>query len=125
MDQARAVAGSTRRDERLTRWRGLKDLLVDAVHHGVTGVETVHRRTARTVIDVVARVPGLERPARAVGAWQDVTVAATYETIRLVNGAVGAVVGLVLDAAERPRADPPAAAPARPDHRSGGDAQEP
>ena len=124
MDQARAVGRSTGRDERVTRWRGLKDLLVDAVHHGATGVETVHRRTARTVIEVVARVPGLRGPARAVGAWQDVTVAATYETIRLVNGADGAVVGLVLDAAERPGADP-AAATERRDHRSGVDAKEP
>jgi hypothetical protein len=89
----------------MTRWRGLKDLLADAVHHGATGVEAVHRRTAQTTIEVVARVPGLGGPARAVGAVQDAAIAATYEAIRRVNGAVSAVVGLVLDAAEHPRID--------------------
>jgi hypothetical protein len=89
----------------MTRWRGLKDLIVDAVHHGVTGVETVHRRTARTTIEVVARVPGLGGPARAVSALQDAAIAATYEAIRRANGALGTVVGLVLDATEHPRID--------------------
>jgi hypothetical protein len=95
----------------MTRWRGLKDLIVDAVHHGATGVETVHRRTAQTTIDVIARVPGLGGPARAVGAVQDAAIGATYEAIRRVNGAVGAVVGLVLDAAEGPRIEPAASLP--------------
>jgi|RifCSP16_2_1023846.scaffolds.fasta_scaffold08894_6 hypothetical protein len=85
----------------MKRWRGLKDLLVDAVHHGVTAVEVVHRRTTRATIDVVASVPGLGPPVRAVGALQDAAIAATYETIRQVNGALGAAVGLILDAAER------------------------
>jgi hypothetical protein len=89
----------------MTRWHGLKDLLVDALHHGVTGVETVHRRTARTTIEIVARVPGLGGPARAIGALQDAAIAATYEAIRQVNAAVGTVVGLVLDATERSRID--------------------
>jgi hypothetical protein len=95
--------------------------VVDAVHHGATGVETVHRRTARTVIEVVARVPGLSGPARTVGAWQDVTLAATYETIRRVNGAVGTVVGLVLSAAEGAGGDP-AGQPPRPPPRDAGGA---
>ncbi len=85
----------------MTRWRGLKDLLVDVVHHGVTAVEEVHRRTARAAIEVVASVPGLAGPARAVGALQDSAIAATYERIRQVNGAVGAAAGLVLDALDR------------------------
>ena len=81
------------------RWRGLKDLLVDAVHHGATAVEVVHRRTARSTIEIIALVPRLAGPARAVGAVLDASVAVTYQTIRLVNGVVGAVAGLVMDAA--------------------------
>lgn len=97
----------------MNRWRGLKDLVVDAVHHGVSAVEVVHRRTARTTIEVIALVPRLTGPARAVGAVQDVIIARTYGTIRLVNGAVGVAAGLVLDAAER-RAEAPGAAPGVP-----------
>ena len=81
------------------RWRGLKDLVVDAVHHGATAVEVVHRRTARSTIEVIALVPRLAGPARVVGAVLDASVAVTYQTIRLVNGVVGAVAGLVMDAA--------------------------
>ena len=85
----------------MTRWRGLKDLVVDAVHHGVTAVEDVHRRTMRATVEVIALAPGLAGPARTVGAVQDAACAATYETIRLVNGLVGAAADVVLDAAER------------------------
>ena len=85
----------------MTRWRGLKDLVVDAVHHGVTAVEGVHRRTMRATVEVIALAPGLAGPARTVGAVQDAACAATYETIRLVNGLVGAAADVVLDAAER------------------------
>jgi hypothetical protein len=92
----------------VTRWRGLKDLLVDAVRSGVTAVEVVHRRTARTTIAVVASVPGLRGPAQAVGALLDEAIGGTYETIRQVNDAVGVVAGLVLDAAERLPAGPTA-----------------
>lgn len=109
MDQALLLRRALNRDQSVMRWRGLKDLLVDAVHHGAAGVETVHRHTARTTIDLIARVPGLRGPAREVGAVQDTAIAATYEAIRRVNGAVATVVGLVLDVAERrppvPRGD--------------------
>ena len=84
----------------MTRWRGLKDLVVDAVHHGVTAVEGVHRRTMRATMEVIALAPGLAGPARTVGAVQDAACATTYETIRLVNGLVGAAADAVLDAAE-------------------------
>jgi len=89
----------------MTRWRGLKDLVVDAVHHGVTAVEGVHRRTARATMEVIALAPGLAGPARTVGAVQDAAFAATYETIRLVNGLVGAAADIALDAAERAALD--------------------
>jgi hypothetical protein len=85
----------------MNRWRGLKDLLVDAVHNGVTAVEVVHRRTVRATIDLVASVPGVGPPVQAVGALQDAAIAATYETIRQVNGALGAAIGLILDAHAR------------------------
>jgi len=85
----------------MTRWRGLKDLLVDAVHHGVTAVEGVHRRTMRATVEVIALAPGMAGPARTVGAVQDAACAATYETIRLVNGLVGAAADIAFDAVER------------------------
>ncbi len=83
----------------MTRWLGLANLLQDAVHHGTIAVEKVHQSVARTPFDVIARVPPLTTGARWVAQRQATIIAATYATIRGVNGAVGALVGACIDAA--------------------------
>ncbi len=85
----------------MTRWRGLKDLVVDAVHHGATAVEQVHQQVARKPFEILALVPPLATPARCAGSIQSAMIASTYGTIRAVNRFVGAVAGMVMDLAAR------------------------
>jgi len=89
----------------VTRWRGVVELVQDAVHHGTLGVERIHQRVARRPLDVVAHVPPLAGAARCVAGCQAAVIEATYAAIRVVNGVVGAVAGAALDATvgEAPR----------------------
>ena len=84
----------------LARWRGLKDLVVDAVDHGAAEVEKVHRESVRVPLELLARVPRLAAPARAVAGIADTALAATYGTVRLATRAAGAIaaVGLTIAA---------------------------
>ncbi len=91
----------------MTRWRGLVELVRDAVHHGTLGVEKVHQSVARTPLDLLALVPPLAPPARAIAACQAALIATTYATVRGVNAVAGAVVGACVDAAAREPREPP------------------
>jgi hypothetical protein len=98
----------------MTRWRGVVELVQDAVHHGTLGVERVHQRVARTPLDVIAHLPPLAGAARCVAGCQAAVIGATYAAIRAVNGVVGTVAGAALDVTwgEAPR--DPVAPPANP-----------
>jgi hypothetical protein len=93
----------------MNRWRGLKDLIQDAVENGSRAIEEVHAQAGRWVFDLLERVPPLATPARLARSLQQAVIARTYETIRLVNRAVGGLVGVVIDAAAaEPRKGPAA-----------------
>jgi hypothetical protein len=99
----------------MTRWHGLKDLLVDAVHHGSSAVEEVHQAVARRPIEILQRVPPLASTARLVGACQSAGISAVYGAIRAVNAAAGQVAGAIIDLAsahEEPARGAPRAPPA-------------
>ncbi|HTP27393.1 MAG TPA: hypothetical protein VMK12_17295 [Anaeromyxobacteraceae bacterium] len=85
----------------MTRWHGLKDLLVDAVHHGSIAVEEVHQAVARRPIEILQRVPPLASTARFVGAWQSAGISAVYGAVRVVNAAAGQVAGAIIDLSTR------------------------
>lgn len=89
----------------MTRWRGLAELVQDAVHHGSLAVERVHQRVARTPLEILAIVPPLATGARRLADCQAAAIGATYHAIRGVNGTVAAIAFAVADAAEA-RADP-------------------
>ncbi len=84
----------------LERWRGLKDLLVDAVVNGSSAVEKVHLATAGRTFSVLELVPGVSAPARIVHVVHDLSAKTTYATIRAVTQVVGAGLELGLSAAE-------------------------
>lgn len=84
----------------MKRWRGLSDLVQDAVQHGTATVEKVHQQVARTPLDLLAQVPPLAPTARWVADRQASLIAATYGTIREVSAAMVALVGACIDAAE-------------------------
>ena len=85
------------------RWKGLAELVRDAVHHGTLGVEEVHQRVAATPLELIALVPPLAAPARWLAGCQRELIATTYTTIRAANAAAGALVGVGLDLAARAR----------------------
>jgi hypothetical protein len=97
----------------MKRWRGLSDLVQDAVQHGTATVEKVHQQVARTPLDLLAHVPPLASTARWMADRQASLIAATYGTIREVSAAMGALVGTCIDVVERSRR--PAAADAEED----------
>jgi hypothetical protein len=82
------------------RWRGLKDLVEDAIDHGSRAIEEVHTQAGRWVFDVLERVPALATPARLARSVHETVVARTYATIRLVNRAIGGIAAVAIDAAE-------------------------
>jgi hypothetical protein len=85
----------------LSRWRGLKDLVVDAVDRGAAEVEKVHRDSVRLPLQLIARVPRLAGPARAVAGIADTALAATYGSVRLATRAAGAIAAVGLTVAEQ------------------------
>ena len=84
----------------LARWRGLKDLVVDAVDRGAAEVEKVHRESVRLPLQLLGRAPRLASPARAVAGIADTALAATYGAVRLATRAVGAIASVGLAIAE-------------------------
>jgi hypothetical protein len=88
-------------NETYARWRGLKDLVQDAVDRGAAEVEKVHRESVRVPLQLLARVPRLAGPARAVAGIADTALAATYGTVRLATRAAGAIAAVGLTVAEQ------------------------
>ena len=82
------------------RWRGLKDLVRDAVEQGASAVERVHLATAQRPFSLLAQIPSIGEPVRTVQQIHDTLVATSYETVRVVTRAVGDVAELALDAVE-------------------------
>ncbi|HEX4353548.1 MAG TPA: hypothetical protein VHZ95_11545 [Polyangiales bacterium] len=91
----------------LKHWRGLSSLIADAVEHGSRAVERVHMATARRPFVILEQIPGVAQPTRAVHVIHDVAVTNVYRTIRIVNGAVSALLGFTLDVLETREAGRP------------------
>lgn len=95
----------------LNRLRGLRALLEDAVEHGTSAVERVHRATAARPFEVLDLIAPIAPAARGVRVVHDVTVAGVYETIRQVNHLVGITLSAAIDlyddgASDTGRGDP-------------------
>ena len=81
----------------MNRLRGLRALLEDAVEHGASAVERVHRATAARPFDVLDQLPPIAPAARGVRVIHDAMVSGVYETIRRVNHLVGATLSTAID----------------------------
>jgi hypothetical protein len=91
----------------MTRWRGLAELVQDAVHYGTLAVERVHQRVARTPFEFLACVPPLAATAQGIAAFQATVIGATYTAIRGVNCTVGAAAVVALEAVDARKAPLP------------------
>jgi hypothetical protein len=87
----------------MKRWRGLKDLVQDAVDSGASALERVQKQAAATPFGLLEKVPPLEAPARRVHALHDAAVGGVYGMVRWVNRGAGAVLDGVLDVLEARR----------------------
>jgi hypothetical protein len=115
----------------MNRWRGVSDLVGDAIDGGSRAIEAIHVQAGAWVFDLLQRVPPLAGPARLARSIQRATIAGTYAAIRLVNRAAVALAAVAIDAAaaggpsraapSAPRASrTPARRRARRGHRAGG-----
>lgn len=92
----------------LKKWRGLKDLVRDAVHHGASAIERVHLETARRPFTALEQVPGVSETARVVQEVHDAVVATSYGAVRTVTQVVDKALDAALDALEQqPVSAPP------------------
>ena len=83
----------------MKRWRGLKDLIEDAIDQGSRAIEEIHGQAGGWVFDLLEQVPPLAKPARLARSLQQTVIARTYGTIRLVNRVVGGIAAIAIDAA--------------------------
>lgn len=88
-------------DTRTRRLLGLQRLVEDAVEHGATAVERVHRQTADRTFTVLEAIPPLAEPARLVHGVYGLVLSGSYGGVRAVNRAVGAVLHAVIEGAGR------------------------
>lgn len=79
------------------RWHGLKDLVQDAIEHGSTAVEQVHKATAARPFDILEQIPVIATPTRIVRVVHDVSVSTVYSAIRITNRTVGRVVDIATE----------------------------
>ena len=86
----------------MSRIKGAKDLVEDAVDQGTSSVQKVHERLARRPFAILEHIPLVRLPARGVRLVHDAVVDVVYTSIRTVNAMVGTVAGEVIDAVEPP-----------------------
>jgi hypothetical protein len=87
-------------DETKRRWRGLKNLVADAVVHGSAAVEKVHLATTDRTFNVLEAIPGVALPAKPIHVVHDMAVKATYGSIRAVTAVVSGVLDVVIETAD-------------------------
>lgn len=85
------------KDETKKRWRGLKNLVADAVVHGSAAVEKIHLTTTDRTFGVLEAIPGVAIPAKPIHAVHDFSVKAVYGSIRAVTAVVSGVLDVVID----------------------------
>jgi hypothetical protein len=95
----------------MQRWRGLKDLVVDAVQHGSRAVERVQMETASVPFDILEQVPPIAVPVKVVRAIHDASVAGVHGTIRLVTRVVGQAADVVIDVVDSKSGEDAAGSP--------------
>ncbi len=96
--------GLVRQGASMKKWRGLTELVRDAVDKGATAVEQVHKRTASRPFELLEKVPPLEVPVRGIHELHDLAVSGSYGMVRWVNRVAGTAVGVALDLLEQSRA---------------------
>lgn len=85
----------------MTRLRGVKDLVHDAVEQGAMAVERIHRSSAAKPFEVLRLIPTLDAPVGALQSLHDAALSGTYGMVRWVNRAVDGTLDVALDLFEQ------------------------
>lgn len=81
----------------MKRWQGLVKLVGDAVEHGSTAIEKVHKATAARTFTVLEAIPVVATPSKVVHVVHDASVSMAYGSVRLVNKAVTTVASAAIE----------------------------
>lgn len=85
----------------LTRIEAIKDLIQEAIDHGATSAENIHKVIAGMPLEALSKRGLLhDSDLESIRATQEATVGVVYEAIRRVNKEVGDVASAVFEAIE-------------------------
>ncbi|WP_438021118.1 hypothetical protein WMF18_19490 [Sorangium sp. So ce315] len=85
----------------MERWRGLKDLVQDAVDNGSRAVERLQKHAAKLPFDLLEQIPPISAPVRGIRLVHDTMVSGVHVAIRLVNRVAGHTIDGVLFVVEQ------------------------
>ncbi|WP_438022083.1 hypothetical protein [Sorangium sp. So ce233] len=85
----------------MERWRGLKDLVQDAVDNGSRAVERLQKHAAKLPFDLLEQIPPISAPVRGIRVVHDTMVSGVHVAIRLVNRVAGYTIDGVLFVVEQ------------------------
>ena len=91
------MSDDTTSSQKKKRWRGLKNLVADAVVHGSAAVETVHLATTDRTFRVLEAIPTIDLAAKPIHVIHDLSVKGVYGSIRAVTAVVSGVLDVVID----------------------------
>jgi hypothetical protein len=69
----------------MSNLKGLIELAQGAVDKGTTAVEEVHKAIMNEPIELLKKIPSLEKPAKGVQDVQNQIIGGVYQTIRTAN----------------------------------------
>jgi hypothetical protein len=97
-------------NDTLRRWRGLKELVENAVENGSIAIERLQKETARRPFSILESIPPIALPVRRIHELHDHVVSSVHGSIRITTRVVGQCLDVVLDTLEAGAAEAEAAA---------------
>ena len=86
----------------LSRWRGLKDLVQQAVEVSSRAIERVQKETMARPMRILESLPILAEPVAGIHAIHDLVVSTVHHGIRTANRLVGCTLDKVIDLLDSP-----------------------
>jgi hypothetical protein len=86
----------------LARWKGLGELVVDAVEHGSRAIERIQLQTAARPFAIIEQIPLIAPAARVAHVAHTVAVTSVHGIVRLVARTLGTVIDVAGGDSRRP-----------------------
>lgn len=88
----------------MKRWRGLKNLVGEAVDHGSRAVERVQKDMVKLPFDMLEKITPIAVPVKGVREIYETSLSGVHGMIRLVNRVVGDTLDTVIDVVDKQKA---------------------